>query len=77
MTVEELTARCRKRDIVECRQVTAWYLKDHYGWSSGKIGLLLGIDRTTVIYSVDKVLGMIEIGDPMIIELIELIRYGD
>ena len=58
--VNDLTGRCRKKSIVEPRQVAMYLLRDTLGLSYPDIGQKLGKrDHTTAIYAHTKISGII------------------
>lgn len=61
LPVEQLTRHSRKRTIVKCRQVTAYFLRKHKAeYSLKQIGAKLEYDHTTVIHCVDSVTDLME-----------------
>jgi chromosomal replication initiator protein len=52
---EDLTGRCRKKEIVEPRQVAMFLLRDILGLSYPYIGEKMGRDHTTAIHSFEKI----------------------
>ena len=58
--VNDLTGRCRKKSIVEPRQVAMYLLRETLGLSYPDIGQKLGKrDHTTAIYAHTKISGII------------------
>jgi chromosomal replication initiator protein len=53
--VEDLTGRCRKKEVVEPRQVAMYLLRDILGLSYPYIGDKMGRDHTTAIHSYEKI----------------------
>ncbi len=51
----ELTGRCRKKEIVQPRQVAMYLLRDILGLSYPVIGDKMGRDHTTAIHSFEKI----------------------
>jgi chromosomal replication initiation ATPase DnaA len=61
---EELVARNRSRDMVECRQIMAKYLRDQ-GWMLNAIGKFLGgRDHATCLYSVKQAEHLLDYDKP-------------
>ncbi len=58
--VDELKARSRKREIVECRQVAIWIIKKKTRLSLSQIGKLFDRDHSTVLFSINSVNTFIE-----------------
>ena len=56
ITVQELIDRCRKKSVVEPRQISAFLLRDLLDMSYPDIGDKLGKrDHTTAIYAYEKI----------------------
>ncbi len=53
--VEDLTGRCRKKEVVEPRQIAMYLLRDILNMSYPYIGEKLGRDHTTAIHSYEKI----------------------
>jgi len=53
--IEDLIGRCRKREIVEPRQIAMYLLRDILNMSYPYIGEKLGRDHTTAIHSFEKI----------------------
>ncbi len=52
---EDLTGRCRKKEVVEPRQIAMFLLRDILSMSYPYIGEKLGRDHTTAIHSYEKI----------------------
>jgi len=65
ITVDQLRQRTRKREIVQVRQIAAWWLKNNSKLSLAAIGNFLGgYDHATVSYSHKTVCELIESNRP-------------
>ena len=53
--VEDLTSRCRRKEVVEPRQVAMYLLRDVLGMSYPYIGEKMSRDHTTAIHSFEKI----------------------
>ena len=61
---EEVVARNRARDMVECRQIIAKYLRDQ-GWMLNAVGKFLGDrDHSTALYSVKQAEHLLDYDKP-------------
>ena len=55
INIQELVGRCRRKEVVEPRQVTMYLLRDILSLSYPYIGEKLGRDHTTAIHSFEKI----------------------
>lgn len=76
VTIGELRQRCRRSDIVERRQVIAWYLHEQ-GYCYTRIGLMLRRHHSTMILAYNRVNDLLDIRDKNITELVNLISDGN
>ena len=55
INVEDLTGRCRRKEVVEPRQIAMFLLRDILAMSYPYIGEKMGRDHTTAIHSFEKI----------------------
>lgn len=55
MSVEQMLARCRKKELVLARQVTADMLTEYTNLSPQQIGACMMRDRTTYLHSIQTI----------------------
>jgi len=70
----ELTLRCRRQELLEKRQVVMWYLLEHDGWSSTRVGKVMGYNHATVLNARNTVNRLLSVGDAIMIQLTKIIR---
>jgi len=70
VTAGELTARCRRWDLLEKRQAVMWHLVERDGWGCGRVGDVMGYSRPNVLHAVRKVRGLLSVGDRLMTELV-------
>lgn len=63
LTIEELKAKTRVRDVCIPRQMLCYLLYHRAGMSEPRIAPEVGLDRTTVMHSIDKIKANLEVAD--------------
>lgn len=63
LTLDELKSRTRVRKVCIPRQMLCYLLYHRTGMSEAQIAPEVGIDRTTVIHSINKIKDNLEIAD--------------
>ncbi len=61
LTREVLAGKCRKRNIVEARQVIMWVLMEKLRFSSCEVGRLMDKNHATVLHAKKKVNNLIDV----------------
>lgn len=74
ITEADLLKKCRKREMVQLRQVSIWAMTKMTGASLKTIGEYFNRDHTTVIHSRDTVNDLIYSKEPSIMRLMEKIK---
>ncbi len=74
ITYDDLKSRTRKREIVECRQICMWIIKNKTRLSLHAIGAFFDRDHSTVLFSVKNINQFIEIKHTLGARAIELIN---
>ena len=60
ITFEKLSRRCRKKEILYPRQVLIYLLRQNTSMHLSEIGVLFGLDHTTVIHNIQRIKGFVE-----------------
>lgn len=68
--VEEVKGRDAHRLLVLARQLYYWLARRHTSCSCEEIGRLVGRNRTTVIYHIKQIEGLIAVNDPLLMKYI-------
>lgn len=75
LTIDQVYAKNRKREIVTARQVSMWLMKKYTKMSLKSIGGVFHLDHTTVIHSVTTINNLIET-DPVFKNDVDLIEIS-
>ena len=73
-TKEELIKRNRLRERVFARHIAVFFLRNELNFSLSTIGKIFNQDHTTVIHSINKIKGFIDIQDYITIKAISDIK---
>jgi chromosomal replication initiation ATPase DnaA len=70
VTLEEAMSKSRVRDIADARGVYCYLARKHTGYSFREIGDLIGLSHDAVIHYVNRVAGLIDVGDKKIMRIL-------
>jgi chromosomal replication initiation ATPase DnaA len=71
ISIDEVQSKCRKPKLANARQVYCYIAKANTTHSLKKIGELINVDHSTVIYYIKKIEEMISVNDKLTMALLQ------